>query len=955
VADIAIGRDRLPFVLGGTSAFTVKTGAADIDKPLPRGVHSVLDIDLHASADAPVTLGGAGSWTLGVKAGTTIQLATIWQTDGALVRKYGLGSYFDANRDGLILLLTVGARADGNFAGTFRYGMLEPGAQFEAGSDLSFVFAAPVNPASPIKIVIPDFFSRVHLPATTTAAPAPGELLHFEYGGYLRLGGSVGVGYEIKGTPSIALDQVRLAEHYQLSVIGTLGVTAEVGGFFGIDIRPDVDERGQPRPGWARVIVNRTRTSEFSFAADVSVKAKTRPQKMPATPPEFLGALVGVNLKNWLNLLQHVDHLTDFNQLASELDDLGITFLTTWFGKTVTGRNLPELLKKVKQVVTEYDQFDASVLSVVDHAFDKISGPGLGTEIGDALQHLAGLSSWDELKGSVNPTLWSLVNQLTDGDPLGWMAEKAVSELQKRAQAVLSLGRGAAASELTAFIRFAKGEFGFDALANELRAIDTPARLQTELKKRAGAFLQRLLGPEIKTLSQSDLGEVFGRIHPLLAQIDAFEQTAYDALSDALTQSLSFDLHADYSRASDAEALLDVAIKATTSDGRALLQAAALGDFTQTLAGYRPDLVRINQATLTSNLIRTKALTVNVLGWHDGWHYKSVEQLILHADQQFVPNDAGGLCVFSTIDLTRTTEQDRQRGRDKAKDQVRTMFLLRFLGESHGVLAGDPASQQYLIETITQMTASYALSFDDNHTTATDLAYYLGFAADFGLAAAGVTLQAVAALLPRQAVNDYGHVTAQYDVRYTDEGLQRLFRQLPDERTMRRIMRQIVLASYLARGGPLGHEGWVYWTADVYRQWKQAPQAFAERRDLTYEPIDRSPFPETRPAPPRILLPADRHPFLAALYRIEDRFVRTFQILAGLIAAGQPLSPGAFKTALGDIGGVLSDVDRFGESVNASFALFDALLLEAGAHRASSLALTSMVPGRKVKKVFVAS
>jgi hypothetical protein len=347
VADIAISRDRLPFVLGGTSAFTVKAGAADITKPLPRGVRSVLDIDVHADANGPVTLGGTGSWTLGLKAGTTIQLAGIWRTDGALIRKYGLGSYFDANRDGLILLLTVGASAEGSFAGKFRYGILEPGAQFEAGGDLAFFFTCPGDPATPIKKLVPDFFSRVHLPATTIAAPAPGELLHVEYGGYLRLGGSVGVGYEIKGTPSIALDQVRLAEHYQLSVIGSLGVTAEVGGFFGIDIRADVDEHDEPRPGWARVIVNRTRTSEFTFAADVSVKAKTRLQKLPETPPEFLGALVGVNLKNWLNVIQHVDRLTDFDHLTSELDDLGLTFLTTWFGKTVTGKNLPALLKKV--------------------------------------------------------------------------------------------------------------------------------------------------------------------------------------------------------------------------------------------------------------------------------------------------------------------------------------------------------------------------------------------------------------------------------------------------------------------------------------------------------------------------------------------------------------------------------------------------------------------------------
>ncbi len=542
----------------------------------------------------------------------------------------------------------------------------------------------------------------------------------------------------MKGTPSLDIGQLHLAEHYQLSLIGSAGLSAEVGGFFGVDIRADLDANGQPRPDWARVVVNRTRASEFTFAADVSVTAKTKPQKLPKTPPEFLGSLLGVNVKNWLNLLQHVDKATDWNQTLTELDDLGIDFLNGWFGQTVTGANLPALLKKVKQVIKEYDQIDSTVLTVVDHVFEKISGPGLGNDIARGLQTLAGLPSWDALEGDVNPTVWGLVNELTDGDPLGWIAGKAVGELQKRAKAVLDLGQAAATNELKAFIRYAKGQFGIDTLVDGLRAIDTPAKFQAELKKRSGAFLQRVLGPGIQTLSQSQFGE-------------AIEPAARRAGEDRYLRAAGVrraDRRVDAVALRRSPSRLQPGLR-SGSAGRHRHQhvdgpgeGVAAGGGARRLhagaCGLSAGLVQIYQGTLTTNLVKTRTLGVNVVGWHDGWHYQSIEKVLLHGDQQIVPNDGGGLTVFSTIDLTKTTDREKQRERGKVQDKVRTYFLLRFLGESHGVVATDPESQQYLIDTITQMAASYQLSFDDNHTTPKDLAYYLSFARDFGLVDAGL-------------------------------------------------------------------------------------------------------------------------------------------------------------------------------------------------------------------------
>jgi hypothetical protein len=531
--------------------------------------------------------------------------------------------------------------------------------------------------------------------------------------------------------------------------------------------------------------------------------------------------------------------------------------------------------------------------------------------------------------------------------------EKGIGALQSRAAGLLGLAQGAAGAELNAAISLAKNDFGVGPLVEELRAITDPTQVPAALEQRSGAFLQRVLGPEIKKVSATQLGSVVTRIHGVLAKIDEFEQNAYDAITDALTQNLSLALHADYSRASDNEALVDVLINAGTTEGVALLHAAALGDFTDALDGSRPDLVRVQQGSLTRNLVKTQTVGVNVVGWHVGWHYQSVEQVIAHSDQQIVPAaDGGGVMVVSTLDLTKTTEQDRQTVFKKTRDVVRTNFLLRFVGESHGVLESDPASQQYLVDTIARMAATYTLSFDDDHTTSKDLAYYLSFARDFGIVEPTLSPDSIGKLLPLRAVDDYGAVTATYTVRYTEAGLRRLFLTPPAESLVRKIMRKVILTNFLAIGSDVGQEGWAYWTGGIYDFWKQNSTSFVHLGNWAYHSIDPTPYPD-RPNPPSVTLSVGRQHALSGLYGVEDTFVQAFRNLAGWIAGGKKIAPITFQQGLATVGDALADIDRFAESVNATFALFDALLINSGAQRASSLTLQSVVGGRWVKKVFL--
>ena len=313
----------------------------------------------------------------------------------------------------------------------------------------------------------------MRLPAALDGPPAPGEVLRFQYGGYLQLGASLGVGYEVKGTPSVDLGGLRLSERYGLSVVGKLGLQAEVGGFFGVEIREAEDPAGAAMPGWARVTVRRTRAREFTCAADASVKATSDLKGLPESPNELLGALCGVNVRNWLNLLADVRTLTGWDEVASGLDALAIDYLSTWLGRALprsqSTPTSPTRWPASRRWSTEVDALDTTVVAAVDRYFDHVTKPGLGGEVAPALEHLAHLPSWDALQGDVSPVVWKLVNELTDGDPLGWMLEKGVGALQTRASAVLALGRSIATTDLGAAIRLAKEQFGLTPLLEQLK------------------------------------------------------------------------------------------------------------------------------------------------------------------------------------------------------------------------------------------------------------------------------------------------------------------------------------------------------------------------------------------------------------------------------------------------------------------------------------------------------
>ena len=981
MADINISKTEIPFLLGGTGGLAVHAAVSNPTAKLEPTDDDLLSVTFGLAGEQDFSFGAGNSVKLGVKAGTNANLTPLWRTSSpsrlAVLADHGLADYFAAHRDDLILILSLGANADANVAGSFTYSFLTATATLEAGASAGYIYSRSYPADKPLQGILLNFFSGLRLPANVTTAPSPGEVVGFEYSGYLKLGAELSVGYELKGSPSIDIGQLLLSEHYQLSVIGNLALGASVAGNFAVEVRSAVDASGASMPDWARVIVRKKRASQFNIAADVSVDASSDLQGLPDTPNEFLGALLGVNAKNWLNMItqvgERVRHLSDLPTLQTELDTLATNFLNEWIGKAsdkLSNTEFNSFLQRVQKVVESYKSLDNSAITLFDRYFN-VAGSKIGV-LTEKLNQLKALTSWDQFKGKVDPELWAIVQRLTGGDPLNWILGRieipgpsgkpitvpSLPELQKRVQQTLDLIQGDAHDEIRKVIALAKSKFPLDGFLNSLSTVDSIPKLKALAEDKLGGFIERLIGKGIGQLSNSDLGQTITRLHKILDAAKNFEDNVYAKFKEAAKQSFSFKLHSEYSRASEREALIDVMINLTSDQGKALMRAAGHGDFQDILAGFRPELVQINSGVLTHKVTKQSAFSVNVVGWHRGWHYQEMDRVIVAAEQQIKAEGNGAVTVFTTIDMTRDKERKRNG------ERMFTSFLLRFLGESHGVLAFDKANQQYLLDAITGMAASYGLSFDDPKTSARELSYYLSFASDFGLTTQGATLQDLRAVLPEKAPDDFGPIGAEYEVRYTEPGLRALFSAPTPDDAIRQIMRKIVLANYVRESDNLARIGWCYWTQGVFDIWKQGQAEFTNHSSLELKPIHASPFANLS-APDKVALDRTQLFVLSTLFFIEEKMVEGLQKLQTMIqGAGsetRKIQPHEFENALSKIGDALKDFDDFDEGVNTVFAVFDQLInlrTPAGKVRASSLKLVSQVDSdgtpREVTKMFIA-
>lgn len=946
MADIDLNtKTDIPLLNSG--ALRVHLAISDPSKELTPTSTDLFSLDF--SAGGNFSFGAQDSFKLGIDAKTKTRLAALWNTSAPerlmLLDNYGLKDYFDAgaHSERLLLLLDVGGSADLDFGGKFKYlNLLNADFSLQAGADASYTLLRSYGASTPAGALIKDFFKGLRLPANIDQPLAEDEVLIFEYGGYLNLGASLGVGYEIGGSQDINISALQFVEKYNFSLMAKIGLSAKVAGRFRVEVRPGADK------GWAHIVVRKQRTHATSVAADVKAGVTIESEDFPQSANDFLSALIGLNSKNWLNLFDQVRKYTDFNQLELYLDNLAKSFIETFTNKAFKEledqAKFNEVLNQIRQIVDAYKEVGDHAVTLFDKYFD-VAKNAVDGKLEQALTAIKAATSWDAVREKINKDpigsiIGEVVDQLTEGDPLGWMLGQiqlgtvsvdSLDEIKKRADKVLALIQDAVHQKIRDFIALAKSKFPLDGLVNELRPFLDPAKLQSLAERRLYGFAERLIGQGIKELKASELGRAVDRLHKVLDAVNDFNTKLRAKVEEALNQSFEFHLHAEHNRSTDEHALLDFELDLTKDKGKELMRAAGKGDFAQVLAQYQTGVVKLHEGVLSHKVTRESKFSVDVVGWHFGAHYQGLDRLITQTEQQIIPERDGVLTIITTIDLEKEKERINRH-----RERLYTNLLLRFLGESQGAVDFDPDNKLYLVDAITGMSANYRFVIHDPDTDQGELARYLDFADDFGLTQTeDGAFAALTPLLPTDPHGHFGDITVSYEVRFTEQGLRSLFTKAVttnDVDYIRYILRLIVLANSTNKGATRADRAWAYWTPAVHDLWvKLGPSAFTNvTLNRTFDKIAPSPLKNLK-SPASVKLPQSELLQLHRLYTVEQNLVEGIITLTDLVRPkfGQPpakVNPAVFEQRLGKFGEALQRFDSIDGGDNTIFALFDKLI-----------------------------
>lgn len=953
-------KENLPFLLGGTGDLQIRVPEVNPAGLLPKGTSQLLDLQFGTPGAGKFEFGTALAPKLSVSAGARFQIRAIWNADNPadrqLLEAFGLGSFFRDNPEAVLLYLDSGIEGAAGLSGKFQYSVLKAGMSVQAGTDVRFRFLRPSRVDVPVAALAADLAQAIRLPSLVDKPLQPGEVIAFEYGGQLQVGAQVGLSYQVAGTSAFAVNDLQLSERFRLATTATLGLAASVAGRFSIEVR----RSETVGPEWARVVVRKAKSSSLNIAADVRVEAGGELKGLPGTPNEFLSAALGVHAKSWLSLMRSAQEWTDFETVRSRLDGLAKDFVERWSGKALdqlqANEELQGLLSRFSKAIASVDQLEERAVSLFDAYFDRL------TDLESRLQNLlAPAFKFEQLSGKVDPELWRVLNQLTDGDPLGWIARQTgLTELQARARQTLELIQSEAHETLRSVIALSKREFGLETLLTELRKVDTVEELREIADQRVGRFADRLIGVALKELDESDLKKGLDRIKAALQSVEEFEKRMYARLLGAAKHSFSFGLHAEYNRLREQDSLVDVSIHLGSEEGRRMLSSAARGDFEPVLNSTDTQLARVHNAVLRSKLTKETRFDIHIAGWQREGRYSGFDRVLLETEQRVVDSGNGGVIVFTELEFRKEKERKRQ------KERIYTDFLVRLLGETKSPGKFNKRTHQYLIDSLKGMSASYRILLEDDQTTAEELSYYLAFARDFGLVQAGVDIEAVRPLLPSQTVHgreSFGKVHADYRVRYSESTLERLLRVKFDaaaEALVRKVMRNIIVGSYTtSRHVHLHDIGWAYAAPATHSLFRElGPAAFTNvsgTRDLQTGGL--SVAGHTSPAMAR--LQRTQLLVLSTLIQVENRMLEGLKLLFTELAKTGDIDASQLGRAGQILGNALKDFDQFDEDDNTAFAIFDRLVAavdNAPGTRLSSLELVSQVnvdgQMREVRKVF---
>ncbi len=914
IDDVSFQRD----FLNGQGSLDIDANGFDPGQPLPNNITQLAVVSAGANPAAlefgsPAGLACAVNFQAKEKSG--IELIWPGQTNDFTKQrniaqvpagKVGAHLFFDASASGNVAdTMPVGPAS-------FEFG-IKAGAG--VGYDRYFVYDDHTLGGTLVK----DLVTGLRLPQNCGAIdrlPLPGEVLCFDYNGFLDLSAGLSWGYQLSGTHDIDFNNLDLAIDYQLRLKAAVSVGYKLGGEFSMEV-----SRGHGL-GWVHVVVRKQRTSEFDFAASFNADADIQLTGLPSSADDFLSALLGTDVKTALSLFDKIKDYTDSSKIDQEAGKLLAGRLQNlahkWIGEALDQSTMAKFLSVVNKVITDYENADQVVVNTVTHLYEDYLSHGKVDVLKAAVTKIAALKGRDGLATLSDPDAWSVIHTLIGGDIFKLLQENIVfAQIMGLAQKTLDFMNGSWQPGLKDLIDELKSAFQLNKVFSEISQFCAKEKLPNLPDEKLQGVVEKLLNKtwdEIKTSSAADFAK---QVEGVLVKIDKFKDTWYLCLKKAANQSFSLQLNYSYTRASENDTLIDVDIDLSTAAGAALFDDAVHGKFKSVFANPNSPLIQVHQGVLTHSLTKTTQLQIAVFGWQAS----SFTQVVSNTEIAIQAGPSGQIQVFTTqssIDQRKSTQT--KKGSDKITETVETNFLLKFVGETF-LPTSSPAAP-YLVRAINNMAAEYDLSYTDDQTTGTELQSYLAFAEALGLIPSA---QAFTQALVAQFPNGLNKVTAKYVVAFDNDGVRDAFTVTPGQAKAlaHRITQGLIRSALIHRGLLVGPALIALAAIDpqIHRVYEQ--QGFTAVRDGHWA----------------VNVPADLgggrtninqalNPFINTLLGMEFAFAQSFSDLDDLVTKakhGTPIPVDTLQKMVTKFVESAADISSYGR-INSVFAVFDALV-----------------------------
>ena len=888
-------------------------------------VARVASINFKLASDEKFRLGRKDGMRLSVGAGAGAEIRLIWPGENdETLNALGLSEFLSAGK--LYARLVFSAHGDLAADARIPAGALTLSGAFGigAGGKVAYERLKVYDARTSAKDILSDLFAGTRLPQQVDAVaemPEPGEALITRFGGYLKLKAGMNWGYRMTGSRSIEFDQLNLDLDYALRATATASIGCRLAGDFSVEARRGAED------GWARFVVRKSRDSQFDFAADFGLDGEVELKGLPQSADEFLIRLIGADARTVLDYFNKAEEYASLDKLEEKLTPMVRSFVHEWshdlIGKALSDDALQDFLAAARQVAETYGNLDKRIVNLYHAYLDKIPQlrRALGMLAGAAVPaDLAKLTENDE-EGSTDA--WDVAQLLWGASvyPLLLQNER-FAEFSQLAGKALAFVEDGATAPVRNFLSRLKSATRLEPLFEKLGEIKTADQLRGIVDERLQEIAGRLIGRSFDKIEDSGLKDALKNLQKSLKRIKDFKQAWYACLKEAVSDKIKLDMHYAYAQASRDEKLIDVELNLNRAEGRELALSAAAGDFSGVLENYNANYARINDGVFTHKTWRSAQLQINVMGWG----YDSLKQLTQNVEHAIEERSGGLLHIYAT---ETSIEQRRARGR-KFKEIVESNFLLRAVGETfqRSSNAVERTTRRYLIQTLGNLTAQYALLESDERTSVEELEHYLDLAEFLGLFEKQ-SREAFVRQLAGQFPAGLGKVKIDYIVRYDNAALRdALSAASGDElrEIARQTMRRLIGAKYTG----LKQTAWM------------ARVGFAYLSHLPYETYVRGGFtalrqtkivvtlPEwfTKGAPRKETLSREDAERLSALYYVEDKYVdritKLDRILDLALKEKRPIPLDEMKEAAREFAEMADDLDKWRE--NAFFAIFDKIV-----------------------------